>query len=173
VASLLPFCRALAAGRDEEATRHAGALVSAWLKPFAPLLLPFVTHAAFAQLVRFALGGLACTLFATCVYIAAAVGFGIAALSANTISHGFGIFASYMVHSRWSFAAGGKGEEAAMIARFVAVSGFAYALNSFWVWVAVHALDLSPLAPVPAMIFITPVASFLLNRYWVFRVAAR
>ena len=33
--------------------------------------------------------------------------------------------------------------------------------------------DLSPLAPVPAMIFVTPIASFLLNRYWVFRVAAR
>ena len=101
MAVIVQFCRALASGRDEEATRAAGALVSAWLRPFAPLLLPFVTRAAFAQLVRFALGGLAVTLFATCVYIAAAVGFGIAPLAANTISHGFGIFAGY-----WSTAAG-------------------------------------------------------------------
>lgn len=165
------FCRALASGRDDEAARQAGLIVSAWLRPFGPLLLPVVTRAAFAQLVRFALGGLAVTLFSTCVYIAAAVGFEVAPLTANTISHGFGICAGYWVHSRWSFGAGGKGEETSMVARFLIVAAFAYALNSFWVWAAVHLLDLSPLAPVPAMIFITPVASFILNRYWVFRAA--
>ena len=173
MALVVDFCRALLSGRDDEAARHAGAIVSAWLRPFAPVLLPLVTGAAFMQLVRFALGGFSVTLFATCVYIAASVGFGIAPLTSNTISHGFGIIASYLVHSRWSFAAGGKGEEGAMIARFLVVSAFAYALNSFWVWAATVALGLSPLAPVPAMIFVTPIASFLLNRYWVFRVAAR
>lgn len=173
MAGIAAFCRALASGRDDEAARQAGIIVSAWLRPFARFLLPVVTRAAFAQLVRFALGGLAVTLFATCVYIVAAIAFDVAPLAANTISHGFGICAGYLVHSRWSFGAGGKGEEAAMIARFLMVSAFAYALNSFWVWLATDALDLSPLAPVPAMIFVTPVASFLLNRYWVFRVAAR
>jgi putative flippase GtrA len=39
------------------------------------------------------------------------------------------------------------------------------------VWLATGLLHLPPIAPVPAMIFVTPLASFLLNRYWVFEVA--
>jgi putative flippase GtrA len=53
--------------------------------------------------------------------------------------------------------------------RFLIGSAFAFALNSLWVWLATIWLRLPAWAPVPAMIFATPIASFLINRYWVFR----
>jgi putative flippase GtrA len=50
-------------------------------------------------------------------------------------------------------------------------SGFAFLLNSFWVWLAIDAMRLPPLAPLPAMVVLTPLCSFILNRSWVFRAA--
>ena len=61
--------------------------------------------------------------------------------------------------------------ERAMIVRFLIASAFAFALNSLWVWLAVEVLRLSPLAPLPAMVIVTPLMSFVANRYWVFRAA--
>jgi putative flippase GtrA len=58
-----------------------------------------------------------------------------------------------------------------MIVRFLLASGFAFLLNSLWVWTAVDLLRLPPLAPLPAMMVLTPLCSFLLNRSWVFKTA--
>ena len=132
---------------------------------------PAFGNEAFWQLVRFAIGGFGVTLFAASIYSAAAVLLGIAPLAANAVSSLFGVIASYAVHSRWSFAADTSEGETAMIGRFLTAAGFAFALNSFWVWLLTGFLGLPPLSPVPAMIFVTPLASFLLNRYWVFKVA--
>ena len=132
---------------------------------------PVLESQAFVQLARFAVGGLGVTLFAAGVYTAAAMIFDVPPLIANTISYVFGLIVGYAVHSRWSFAADTESEEGGMIARFLMASGCAFALNSFWVWLTTSLLGLSPLAPVPLMIGVTPFASFLLNRYWVFRVA--
>ena len=134
---------------------------------------PFIATDVFAQLVRFACAGLGVTLFSVSVYSFTAAVLHIAPLIANTISYGFGLAAGYAIHSRWSFSAGAesKAEEAGMFGRFLAASLFGFALNSFWVWLTTHFLHLSPLAPVPMMMFVTPLLSFLLNRYWVFRVA--
>ncbi len=127
-----------------------------------------VTSLAFGQLVRFAIGGFGVTLFSACVYLAAATGFGLHPLVANTASHLLGMLASYTVHSRWSFKEKEGAEELRMLFRFCIVSGAAFALNSFWVAVTTVLLALPPQAPVPLMIFVTPILSFLLNRYWVF-----
>jgi putative flippase GtrA len=132
---------------------------------------PAFASDAFWQLVRFAFAGLGVTLFSVMVYSAAAALLHIPPLAANSVSWVCGVSAGYAVHSRWSFAAD-KGEgEGAMIVRFLMASGFGLALNSFWVWLATSYFQLPPLAPVPAMMFVTPFASFLLNRYWVFEVA--
>jgi putative flippase GtrA len=132
---------------------------------------PALASEALWQLVRFAVAGLSVTLFAVIVYAAAATLLGIAPLAANTVSWLCAVVASYTVHSRWSFAADKSAGEGGMILRFLVVSGFAFALNSFWVWLMTSLLALPPLAPVPAMIFVTPFVSFVLNRFWVFRVA--
>lgn len=132
---------------------------------------PALASDAFRQLVRYVFAGLAVTFLAALIYSAAATFLRIPPLAANALSSLCGIAASYAVHSRWSFAAERAGGEAGMMLRFLVAAAFAFALNSLWVWLATSVLHLPPIAPVPAMIFVTPLASFLLNRYWVFDVA--
>jgi putative flippase GtrA len=138
----------------------------------APLaaLVELAASEAFRQLVRFVVAGMAVTLFSAGIYTAV-VHVGVAPLAANVVSHGCGTAVGYAVHSRWSFNADTHGGERAMIVRFLLASGFAFLLNSFWVWLAIDAMRLPPLAPLPAMVVLTPLCSFILNRTWVFRAA--
>lgn len=121
---------------------------------------------ALGQLVRFAVAGLGVTLFAAGVYLSAATLFHIPPLFANAISTACGVGVGYLVHSRWSFRADGNGGAQAL--RFLVAATAAFALNSFWVWLAVHALRLPAWTPVSGMVFATPLASFAVNRWWVF-----
>jgi putative flippase GtrA len=132
---------------------------------------PALAGEAFWQLVRFAVGGFSVTLFAVLIYSAAATVLRIPPFAANAMSWLCAVVASYAVHSRWSFAADRQAGEGAMIARFLTVSLFALGLNSFWVWLTTAVMHLPPLAPVPAMMFVTPFVSFFLNRFWVFKAA--
>ena len=133
-------------------------------------LADFVASDGFRQLARFVVGGLAVTLFSAAIY-SAAVFAGVFPLAANVVSHGCGMAAGYAVHSRWSFRADTDDGERAMIVRFLIASAFAFLLNSLWVWLAVDVMRMHPLAPLPAMIVLTPLMSFALNRYWVFKAA--
>jgi putative flippase GtrA len=127
---------------------------------------------AVGQLIRFAIAGVGVTALSALVYLAAAMLAHLQPLRANLLSHLVGVAAGYAIHSRWSFRAGG-GNEAAMLGRFVAVSGVGLALNSLWVWLATVALRLPAWTPVPAMVVATPLASFALNRTWVFRASGQ
>lgn len=133
-------------------------------------LAELVASEGFRQLLRFVVGGMAVTLFSALIY-SAVVFAGVFALAANVVSHGCGMAAGYAVHSRWSFKAATDDGERAMIVRFLIASAFAFLLNSLWVWLAVDVLRMHPLAPLPAMIVLTPLMSFALNRYWVFKAA--
>lgn len=126
-----------------------------------------LAHEAVGQLLRFAIAGVGVTLFAAAIYLAAATRLHVAPLMANTISTLCGVGVGYLVHSRWSFRAG-DGDQRAMVVKFLLAAAAAYALNSFWVWLAVHALGLPAWTPVTGMVFATPLASFAANRYWVF-----
>ena len=134
-----------------------------------------LAHEAFVQLLRFAVAGLGVTLFAAGIYLAVAVEFGVPALIANTIATLCGVIVGYVVHSRWSFRAGAGGlggDDRTMGLKFLLAASGAFALNSFWVWLAVHAFHLPAWTPVTGMVFATPLASFAVNRYWVFAATA-
>ena len=133
-------------------------------------LADLVASDGFRQLARFVVGGLAVTLFSALIY-SAVVFAGVFPLAANVVSHGCGMAAGYAVHSRWSFKADTEDGERAMIVRFLIASAFAFFLNSLWVWLAVDVMRMHPLSPLPAMIVLTPLMSFALNRYWVFKAA--
>jgi putative flippase GtrA len=133
----------------------------------AEALRPLLASEAFVQLVRFAVAGLGVTLFSAGIYLLAATALHVPPLVANTISTGCGVCVGYLVHSRWSFRADG-GREALTVARFLLAAAGAFALNSLWVWLAVHLLHLPAWTPVMGMVFATPLASFAVNRYWVF-----
>ena len=125
-----------------------------------------LTNEAFVQLVRFGVAGVGVTLFAATIYLAAATALHVPPLVANTISTACGVGVGYLVHSRWSFRA--AGDDRAMAAKFLLAAAGAFALNSFWVWLAVHAFNLPAWTPVTGMVFATPLASFAINRWWVF-----
>lgn len=132
--------------------------------PVAALL----ANEAFVQLLRFAVAGVGVTLFSAAIYLVAATRAHVPPLLANTLSTACGIVVGYLVHSRWSFRADGGESEAAMAAKFLLAAAAAFALNSFWVWLAVHAFHLPAWTPVTGMVLATPLASFVVNRYWVF-----
>ena len=125
--------------------------------------------AATRQLVRYAIAGFCVTQFAAAVYSAIIYFGGLDPLVANSLSTICGLCAGFLVHSRWSFAVGGSDSEHLQIGRFLLASLIAFLINSFWIWLLVRVLHMSPYAPVPLMMVATPCVSFLLNRYWVFR----
>jgi len=134
------------------------------------LALPNLFSAsATRQLVRYAIAGFCVTQFAAGVYSAIIFFGGLDPLIANALSTICGLCAGYLVHSRWSFAGGASDSEHLQIGRFLLASLIAFMVNSFWIWLLVRVLHLSPFAPVPLMMVATPCVSFLLNRYWVFR----
>jgi putative flippase GtrA len=122
---------------------------------------------AVVQLLRFALAGLGVTAFSVVVYLFYATSLHVEPLLANTVGHIAGVAAGYSLHSRWSFRESAT-QDATSLWRFAAASILAFALNSLWVWIGTNLLALPDWTPVPAMLFVTPLASFALNRWWVF-----
>ena len=145
--------------------------VLSFLEQRSPRLANILASPAARQLVRYAFAGLCVTQFAACVYSAAVLFLRVDPVVANVISTSFGLAAGYLVHSRWSFGGSGTSNQAWQVGRFVLASLFAFLVNSIWVLLLTKILRLSPLAPVPLMMFATPWISFLLNRYWVFKAA--
>ncbi|MFL6766039.1 MAG: GtrA family protein [Sphingomicrobium sp.] len=131
----------------------------------------FLAKPAARQLIRYAIAGLCVTQFAACVYSALVLWLGVPAIEANVVSTACGLCVGYTVHSRWSFAGGASDQEHARIMRFLLTSFLAFLTNMAWVWMLVSNMHMSPLAPVPLMMFATPWISFLLNRHWVFRAS--
>ena len=131
----------------------------------AEALRPLLAHEAAAQLIRFAVAGAGVTALAAAAYLAAATR--IPPLAANAVATALGVVVGYLVHSRWTFRAE-PGDETATAVRFLVAAGFAFALNSGWVWLAVDWARLPAWTPVGGMMFATPLASFAVNRWWVF-----
>lgn len=134
-----------------------------------PKLASLLAAPATRQLIRYAIAGFCVTQFAAFVYSCGVFFVHIAPLLANVLSTGCGLCAGYLVHSRWSFAAGAAVNERSQVARFLLASSIAFLINSTWVWLMTAALHLPPLTPVPLMMLATPWISFLINRHWVFK----
>ena len=127
-----------------------------------------LAHPASRQLIRYIIAGLLVTWFAATIY-SVLVTKGVTPYLANVGSTCGGLVAGYFIHSRWSFKDGRKDSETLQMGRFLTAAGVAFGINTFWIWLTVKQLGLPPLAPVPLMMAATPILSFLLNRYWVFK----
>lgn len=133
------------------------------------LPLPAHHREAAAQVLRFAVSGGAVTLLGSALYAGL--------VQTTRIDPQLAMFAAYVVcvltgyglHSRWSFRGhGSRDRPAARTARFVAVSLVSYGLNAFWVWALVTRAGWPRWTPVVPLVFLTPLATFTLNRRWVF-----
>ena len=91
-------------------------------------------------------------------------------MAGNVLGYLAAMLSGYWLHSSWSFRGHGeRGDLARTGGRFFAVSLVSFVVNSVWVWGLtgpwLHGPTWWPLVPI---LFVTPLISFALNRFWVF-----
>lgn len=122
------------------------------------------------QLIRFGIVGGFSTILYAIVYLPLAYwvfpGLAVAAVPfAFAVAVTFGYFA----HSAWSFRGHGTREKGGrQQLKFVVVQGFGLLLNALFTWVIADVLHQPDWAPLIPVVIVTPIATFWLNRQWVF-----
>lgn len=124
----------------------------------------------FGQLVRFTVAGGLATLIYAAVYSPLAAWKLTSEQVANFLGYLAAMGSGYLLHSRWSFRGHGAGV-GQTTTRFFAVSLVSYAMNSGWVFLLTgDAMAAGPWWwPLVPVLFVTPLVTFALNRFWVFR----
>jgi putative flippase GtrA len=128
-----------------------------------------VRNETFGQLARFTVVGLFLAGIYSAIYwyLAANV---MAPVLAVVIAFLVAVSIGFVLHSRWSFRGHGRTEDRRMKVKFLLVQGSGFVLNEIFTWVLTgplfHGATWWPLIPA---IFVTPFATFLLNRQLVFR----
>jgi putative flippase GtrA len=125
-------------------------------------------HDTFLQLVRFALVGFFLAGVYSAVYLAA--NYVVIPVVAVVIAFLVSVSIGFVMHSRWSFRGHGRQEDHKLKIKFVAVQFFGFLLNELFTWVLTGPLVHGPIWwPLIPAIFVTPLATFALNRQLVFR----
>lgn len=123
----------------------------------------------FGQLLRYALTGGAVTALGAGLYLLLVQLTPLDPMLAVLGAYLVCVAVGYGLHSRWSFQGHGRRDNPARTtARFFVVSLISYALNSMFTFLltkVAHGPDWWPVVP---MLFVTPLATFALNRRWVF-----
>ena len=123
----------------------------------------------FGQVLRFGLVGGFVTLVGGAAYYIPATFMGVPPLLANLLAYVVAMGLGYVLHSTVSFRGHGSRDNVARrTGRFFVVSLVSLALNSLWVWVLTGLLHGPTWWPLVPMLFVTPAATFALNRQWVF-----
>jgi putative flippase GtrA len=128
-----------------------------------------LSNDTFFQLVRFALVGffLAGVYSAIYWYLATYV---MSPELAVVIAFLVSVSMGFVLHSRWSFRGHGRREDNRLKIKFVAVQSSGFLLNEAFTWVLTGPLFHGPTWwPLIPAIFVTPLATFALNRQLVFR----
>jgi putative flippase GtrA len=128
-----------------------------------------LSHDTLFQLIRFALVGffLAAVYSAIYWYLATYV---MAPVLAVVIAFLVSVSIGFVLHSRWSFRGHGRREDNRLKVKFLAVQSFGFLLNEIFTWVLTGPLVHGPTWwPLVLAIFVTPFATFALNRQLVFR----
>ena len=121
----------------------------------------------FAQLVRFALVGLMLAAVYSAIYWYLAT-YVMPPVAAVVIAFIVSVSIGFVLHSRWSFRGHGKREDRRMKVKFVAVQFSGFLLNEAFTWVLTGPMHGPTWWPLIPAIFVTPFATYLLNRQWVF-----
>jgi putative flippase GtrA len=127
-----------------------------------------VSHGALGQLVRFGIVGLSLAVVYSAIYWYLATYF-MPPVVAVVIAFLVSVSIGFVLHSRWSFRGHGKREDHAMKVKFLAVQSSGFLLNEAFTWVLTGPLHGPTWWPLMPAIFVTPMATYLLNRQLVFR----
>jgi putative flippase GtrA len=126
-------------------------------------------HQTFGQLVRFAIVGFSLAGVYSVIYWYLAT-YVMAPMLAVVIAFLVAVSLGFVLHSRWSFRGHGQREDNRLKVKFLLVQGSGFILNEIFTWVLTGPLVNGPTWwPLVPAIFVTPLATFMLNRQWVFR----
>lgn len=127
-----------------------------------------LSNEAFGQLVRFALVGffLAGVYSVIYWYLATYV---MPPVAAVLIAFLVSVSIGFVLHSRWSFRGHGRREDHQMRLKFFLVQGSGLLLNEAFTWILTGPMHGPTWWPLIPAIFVTPLATFALNRQLVFR----
>src|SRR5690242_12534351 len=126
-------------------------------------------HETVGQLVRFAIVGFSLAALYSAIYWYLAT-YVMTPVLAVVVAFLVSVSIGFVLHSRWSFRGHGRHEDNVLKIKFLAVQGSGFLMNEVFTWVLtgplVHGPTWWPLIPA---IFVTPLATFALNRQLVFR----
>lgn len=123
------------------------------------------------QLVRFGIAGGLSTLIYTAVYLPLThyVFTGPRAVLAVPPAFVVAVIAGFFLHSAWSFRGhGARDNSGRQHLKFLVVQGVGLALNALFTWLLTGLLHQPSWVPLIPVVAITPLATFALNRQWVF-----
>ena len=120
------------------------------------------------QLVRFAIVGFSLAALYSVIYWYLAT-YVMPPVAAVVIAFLVAVSIGFVLHSRWSFRGHGAREDRQLKIKFLLVQSSGFVLNEAFTWVLTGPLHGPTWWPLVPAIFVTPLATFLLNRQWVFR----
>jgi putative flippase GtrA len=126
-----------------------------------------VDQKSLGQLVRFGLVGLFLAALYSVIYWYLAT-YVMPPVLAVVIAFLVAVSIGFVLHSRWSFRGHGKREDRNMKIKFFAVQGSGFLLNEAFTWVLTGPMNGPTWWPLVPAIFVTPLATYMLNRQWVF-----
>ena len=123
---------------------------------------------ALAQLVRFAIVGFSLAGVYSVIYWTLAT-FVMPPVAAVAIAFLVAVSIGFVLHSRWSFRGHGQRNDRRLKTKFLIVQSSGFLLNEAFTWLLTGPLHGPTWWPLIPAIFVTPLATYLLNRQWVFR----
>ena len=126
-----------------------------------------VSNETLGQLVRFGIVGLSLAALYSAIYWYLAT-YVMAPVLAVVIAFAVAVSIGFVLHSRWSFRGHGKSEDRRMKVKFFIVQSSGFVLNEIFTWVLTGPMHGPTWWPLVPAILVTPLATFLFNRQWVF-----
>jgi len=125
-------------------------------------------HETFGQLIRFAIVGFSLAILYSAIYWYLAT-YVMLPVLAVVIAFLVAVSIGFVLHSRWSFRGHGATEDHRLKVKFLLVQGSGFLLNEAFTWLLTGPLHGPTWWPLVPAIFVTPLATFALNRQLVFR----
>lgn len=125
-------------------------------------------HETVGQLVRFAIVGFSLAGVYSVIYWVLAT-YVMTPMAAVVIAFLVSVSIGFVAHSRWSFRGHGAEEDHRLKIKFLLVQSSGFVLNEIFTWVLTGPMHGPTWWPLVPAIFVTPIATFALNRQLVFR----
>ena len=120
------------------------------------------------QLARFAMVGFSLAALYSAIYWVLAT-YVMAPVLAVVVAFLVAVSIGFVLHSRWSFRGHGAAEDNRLKVKFLAVQTSGFLLNEAFTWIMTGPMHGPTWWPLIPAIFVTPLATFALNKQLVFR----